>query len=156
MGLGLYLHLLACASVTLTAAEDYIGPSPNPGTFALPAPSKRPLFRYWLPDASVDPAVVQHDIKSVASIGGGGLEFLPFFEYGGAVGSMPSGANWEKYNFGTPAFQNLFRAALETHAEQGMLMDFPLGPNQGQGVPADIGEDGLQMDLVCEAPCLLP
>ncbi|KAJ0426813.1 hypothetical protein BJY00DRAFT_306805 [Aspergillus carlsbadensis] len=142
----LHLGLLATALSPPVLAADWYG---QPATFANPPSSDRPLFRYWLPDASVDPKIVQHDVESVASVGGGGLEFVPFFEYGGGhVGSMPPGANWERYNFGTPAFQNVFRAALEAHAEHGMLMDFAFGPNQGQGVPADVSEDGLQMDLV--------
>jgi hypothetical protein len=61
---------------------------------------------------------------------------------------MPPGANWDKYNFGTPAFQALFKAALEAHDENGLYMDFAIGPNQGQGVPAHVTDDGLQWDLV--------
>jgi hypothetical protein len=42
----------------------------------------------------------------------------------------------------------MFLAALEAHKEAGLVMDFPLGPNQGQGVPADPSDEGLQWDLV--------
>ncbi|KAF2183515.1 hypothetical protein K469DRAFT_728036 [Zopfia rhizophila CBS 207.26] len=124
--------------------------SPDYGTFSDPSSRSRPRFRYWLPDASVDPDTVKADIKSVASIGGGGVEFLPFYEYGGAnaIGGMPPRADWATYNFGTPAFQNLFRVALQSHEDNGLVMDFSLGPNQGQGVPAATHDEGLQWDLV--------
>ncbi len=121
---------------------------PHAGTFADPSSFERMRFRYWLPDGGVDTEVVKADIKSIGSIGGGGVEFLGFFEYGGHFGSMPPGADWVKHNFGTPAYQNVFKAALEAHAENGLLMDFPIGPNQGQGVPANTTDDGLQWDLV--------
>jgi hypothetical protein len=121
---------------------------PHAGTFADPPSDERTRFRYWLPDGGVDPDVVKADVRSVGSVGGGGLEFLGFFEYGGHVGSMPTGADWVKNNFGTPSFQRVLKAALEAHDDNGLFMDFPIGPNQGQGVPADIDDDGLQWDLV--------
>ena len=52
--------------------------------------------------------------------------------------------DWSKHNFGTEAFVNVFRTALEAHKAAGMVMDFALGPNQGQGVPARVDDEGLQ------------
>ncbi|KAM0549861.1 hypothetical protein ACHAPJ_009108 [Fusarium lateritium] len=123
-------------------------PSNSSGTFLAPSSRVRPRFRYWLPDASVDPDIVAQDVASAASIGAGGLEFVPFYEYGGSLGQMPAGANWSTYNFGTPAFNSIFRRALEAHDEYGLVMDFALGPNQGQGVPAKPDDQGLQWDMV--------
>lgn len=120
------------------------------GSFADPAASVRPRFRYWLPDASVDVDTVVADIAAAGSIGAGGIELLPFFEYGGELGSMPSGANWSTYNFGTVPFRKLFTAALDAHEQLGLVMDFALGPNQGQGVPASPDDLGLQWDLVTD------
>lgn len=60
----------------------------------------------------------------------------------------PAGADWAKANFGTPEFSAIFRAALEAHSETGLKMDFAMGPNQGQGVPASTQDEGLQWDLV--------
>ena len=56
--------------------------------------------------------------------------------------------DWVKYGFGTPAFNALFETALEAHRENELLMDFAMGPNQGQGVPAETDNPGLQWDLV--------
>jgi hypothetical protein len=145
-----YLSLLYLALVR--AAFNPVGPQANStiglGTFDDPASLVRPRFRYWLPDASVDPQIVAQDIAAAGSIGAGGVEFLPFFEYGGEEGATPPGSNWSIYNFGTEPFIVLFKAALQAHADKGLKMDFAIGPNQGQGVPAVPGEEGLQWDLV--------
>ncbi|OBR14858.1 Secreted protein [Colletotrichum higginsianum IMI 349063] len=119
--------------------------------FRDPPSRQRPRFRYWLPDASVDPDVVKADIKSAGSIGAGGVEFLPFYNYGGELGGPPLGVDWSTYGFGTPAYLQLFTSALEAHKEGGMAMDFSLGPNQGQGIPAHHDDEGLQWDLVTTA-----
>ncbi|KAI1314034.1 hypothetical protein F5Y03DRAFT_402279 [Xylaria venustula] len=118
------------------------------GSFADPASIVRPRFRYTLPDAGVDPEIVVADIAGAASVGAGGIELLPFYEYGGSFGPMPVGANWSTYNFGTPPFRNLFSAALTAHEQLGLVMDFALGPNQGQGVPAEADNPGLQWNLL--------
>jgi hypothetical protein len=118
------------------------------GTFEHPSAASRPRFRYWLPDASVDGDVVKADIVAAASIGAGGVEFLPYYNYGGGYGAPPAGVNWSTYGFGTPPYLNVFRSAMEGHRDTGTLMDFPLGPNQAQGVPAARDDEGLQWDLV--------
>lgn len=115
----------------------------------LSIPSQQhPRFRYWLPDASVDAEIVKADIKSAGAIGAGGVEFLPFYNYGGELGGPPVGVNWSTYGFGSPAHLGLFTSALEAHKEAGLVMDFSLGPNQGQGIPAHPDDEGLQWDLV--------
>ncbi|EJT69034.1 hypothetical protein GGTG_13431 [Gaeumannomyces tritici R3-111a-1] len=128
--------------------DDQAGLHFNGGTFEKPSSLVRPRFRYWLPDSSVSPDVVKADITAAGSIGAGGIELLPFFQYGGRIGNMPPGADWSISNFGTPQFDAVFRAALEAHQEHGMVMDFALGPNQGQGVPVRADDEGLQWDLV--------
>lgn len=121
------------------------GPTDRPyGTFKQPAARARPRFRYWLPDASVNATRVQADIRASGERGAGGVEFLPFYNYGGGAPVN----DWSLYGFGTPAFNYIFKAALEAHRDGGLLMDFATGPNQGQGVPAEPDNPGLQWDLV--------
>lgn len=84
------------------------------------------------------------DIKTSGDLGAGGVEFLPFYNYGGGTPVN----DWSIYGFGTPAFQTVFRAALEAHRDNDLIMDFAMGPNQGQGVPAEANDPGLQWDLV--------
>lgn len=129
-------------------AVDFCSSVVDSGTFASPASHHRAPFRYWLPDASVDKDVVSKDIALNKHVGAGGLEFVPFFEYGGQLGKMPQGADWSTYGFGTQPFRELFIEALNNHFDHGLPMDFALGPNQGQGVPADPRNPGLQWDLV--------
>ena len=68
--------------------------------------------------------------------------------YGAQLGASPPGADWSTYGFGTKEFKEIFLAALRAHKDAGLQMDFPLGPNQGQGVPAEPDDEGLQWDLV--------
>jgi hypothetical protein len=57
-------------------------------------------------------------------------------------------SNWNVYGFGTPAFNDLFQAALNGSKESKVRMDFAIGANQGQGVPAVPGTPGLAVQLV--------
>jgi hypothetical protein len=118
------------------------------GSFRQPPARARPFFRYWLPDASVDGSVLAEDIASAGAVGAGGIELVPFYQYGLYAGRYPPGADWTTYGFGTPAYNSLFKRALEAHKDAGLVMDFAIGPNQGQGVPAHPDDEGLQWDLV--------
>ncbi|RAL14516.1 uncharacterized protein BO97DRAFT_422416 [Aspergillus homomorphus CBS 101889] len=77
---------------------------------------------------------MQRNIRDAGTLGAGGVEFVPFYAYGSEV----PGADWATYDFGTPAYLKIFKAALRAHKEAGLALDFSLGPNQGQGVPADV------------------
>jgi hypothetical protein len=74
-------------------------------TFANPGAKVRPKFRYWVPDASVDPAVVASDVKAAGDAGLGGFELLGFYLYGGPTDGTPVPVNWATYGFGTPAWR---------------------------------------------------
>ncbi|KAE8137002.1 hypothetical protein BDV38DRAFT_293566 [Aspergillus pseudotamarii] len=142
------LLLLHAVGVLAAVYHDSSGPSSSLGTFQNPSVRCRPRFRYWLPDAGVDKGIVSTNIKDSGERGAGGIEFVPFYNYGGEAGDPPPQADWVTNGFGTPAFRDVFRAALQAHKEAGLLMDFALGPNQGQGVPASSDDPGLQWDLV--------
>jgi hypothetical protein len=79
------------------------------------------------------------------------VEFLPFFNYGGDHGPQPKGANWPTFAFGSPAYRDLLVDALKAHSQSNLYMDIAIGPNQGQGVPANADDEGLQWDLVSRA-----
>lgn len=143
-----FLGLLLFSQPVFADSDDQTSTKVNRGSFQDPAARLRPRFRYWLPDAGVDVKTVQDNIKSAGAIGAGGVEFLPFYNYGGQLTPAPAGSNWSKDGFGTPAFKKVFMAALQAHKEAGLALDFALGPNQGQGVPADPADEGLQWDLV--------
>ncbi|KAF2090207.1 hypothetical protein K490DRAFT_36539 [Saccharata proteae CBS 121410] len=140
--------LVALALLVSANPYDQAGAAFDYGTFNDPSAPVRPRFRYWLPDASVDKNIVAADIESSASIGADCVEFLPFYNYGGGDGAYTPGLDWVTYGFGTPAYLDIFRTAIQAHKDNDLVMDFALGPNQGQGVPANADDDGLQWDLV--------
>ena len=86
----------------------------------------------------------------MAEVGAGGFEFLPYYQYGlpEAINGVEPPTDWKKYGFGTEAFRQTFRSALEAAEANGVLMDFSQGANQGQGTPAVPGTEGLAVELV--------
>ncbi|KAK2728329.1 hypothetical protein CKAH01_11126, partial [Colletotrichum kahawae] len=109
--------------------------------FASPPNIYRPKFRYWLPDAEVDIEAVTRDMAEIGSVGAGGLEFLPYYQF-----HSPS-ANWSTYGYGTNASRAVFRAAMQAAADNDLLFDFSIGANQGQGVPSKPESVGLALEL---------
>ena len=47
----------------------------------------------------------------------------------------------------TATIDVLFKDLLQAHKDNGLIMDFAMGPNQGTGVPAPSNSDGLMWDL---------
>lgn len=141
------------ATPSVTAKGSSSNKNSEYGTFDTPSNSARVKFRYWLPDASVDVHTVQEDIHSAAEIGIGGIEFLPLYNYGGSLAPAPNGSDWARDGFGTQAFCELFKGSLQTAKRDGLVFDFAIGPNQGQGVPASPTDKGLHWDLVSGLSC---
>ncbi|KAH8897356.1 secreted protein [Thozetella sp. PMI_491] len=116
------------------------------GSFANPPVNVRPRFRYWIPDASADHDSVARDIADAGAIGAAGVEVLGFYLYGANPGTFVP-VDWSTYGWGTPAWKDLFDTIINAHHDSGLIMDFAMGPNQGQGVPAKAGDEGLAWDL---------
>ncbi|KAB2569280.1 hypothetical protein DBV05_g12046 [Lasiodiplodia theobromae] len=123
--------------------------APAAASFAEPEVQYRPKFRYWLPDASIPATTLASDIAAIASVGAGGLELLGYYQYGlpEAEQGVAPPTDWTKYGFGTPAFKDIFVAALQAVSDEGLVMDFAQGANQGQGVPSVPEEEGLAVEL---------
>ena len=60
---------------------------------------------------------------------------------------MPA-TDWDIYGYATPTYRDVLRAALKAHKDLGLRMDFAMGPQSGQGVPAEPDEPGLAYNLV--------
>lgn len=73
------------------------------GTFQDPSPRVRTKFRYWVPDASADIEAIKDDIAAVARIGGGGVELLPYYNYGDINPGIID-TDWAIYGWGSPAW----------------------------------------------------
>ena len=107
---------------------------------------------------SVSSDIVAKDISSLADIGAGGIEYLPFYFYGLVYSQLipvPDGqieppTDWSIYGFGDTAFNELFKETLQAIKDQGdgFNIDFALGPNQGAGVPSEPGTEGLSYEIV--------
>lgn len=95
-----------------------------------------------MPDASADVEYVKQDLQAIAEAGAGGFEWLPYYQFGG----VPT--NWSDVGYGTEAFRNLNQAAMSSAFDLGILMDFAVGANQGQGVPANPETNGLAVHMV--------
>ncbi|KAI7909971.1 hypothetical protein M9X92_011356 [Pyricularia oryzae] len=128
------------AALAATASTAQLVPG-----FHDPPAEHRPKFRYWLPDADVDHAALTDDVRQLKQVGAGGLEFVPFYNYGFGGPHLNQS---DVYGFGKPAFVDVFRTALEAAKANGLIMDFGLGASQGQGVPAEPLTPGLAMQLV--------
>lgn len=115
------------------------------GTFENPSRFLRPRFRYWIPDASVDHTSLASDVGDAATVGAGGLEAIGYYLYNSAAGEYAP-IDWATYGWGTEAWKGVFTTLLQAHMDNDLIMDFPLGPGQGQGVPAVAGSEGLQWD----------
>ncbi|KAL3475735.1 hypothetical protein BJX99DRAFT_259172 [Aspergillus californicus] len=118
------------------------------GTFLSPSNDVRPKYRYWIPDGSINTTFLAEDISALAERGAGGIQFLNYFFYGGYAGTPPAEADWNIYGYGTPAYRDVLKAALQTTKDNGLVMDFALGPQSGQGVPAEPDELGLSWEMV--------
>ncbi|KXH42586.1 hypothetical protein CSIM01_09548 [Colletotrichum simmondsii] len=139
--------LLALPVACHAKAPEY-SPVDDRGTFESPAVKVRPKFRYWLPDASVDIDTFSDDIAQIGQRGAGGIELLNYFNYGGAQGPPPEEVDWNVYGYATPAYRQVLEAALQATKDGGLIMDFAMGPQSGQGVPAEPDEVGLSWELV--------
>ncbi|RAQ65386.1 hypothetical protein COH20_012462 [Aspergillus flavus] len=61
---------------------------------------------------------------------------------------QPEGVDWNIYGYGTSAYRKVLKAALQAHKDHSLLMDFSMGPQSGQGVPAEPDNPGLVWELV--------
>ncbi|KAI1344239.1 hypothetical protein F5Y15DRAFT_365918 [Xylariaceae sp. FL0016] len=136
--------LASCAPLLASLATPSQASADVVPDFDQPSTEYRPKFRYWFPDASVPSQSVIDDVEQIAEVGGGGLEFLSFFNYG--LG--PALTDWSIYGFGTEAFKGLLAAAMNASAAHGLVFDFAFGANQGAGVPSEIETLGLAKELV--------
>ncbi|KAL2004612.1 hypothetical protein VTN00DRAFT_3348 [Thermoascus crustaceus] len=143
--------LLLCAipgafSLPKNHTDSLVNAAIDSGRFQNPSANVRPRFRYWIPDASVDPDRAAEDIKEAGQRGAGGVEILGYYLYNSAPGDYVP-VDWTTYGWGTPTWKKLFDTLARAHKDNGLIMDFAMGPNQGQGVPAPDDSDGLMWDL---------
>lgn len=149
--LPLLLLAVPITSLTGLGIDDQVNPPISYGSFANPSIIVRPRFRYWVPDASVNLTGISYDISEAGRVGAGGVELLGYYFYGDLPGDARESivpVDWTTYGWGTPAWKDVFQKTLQAVQENGLLMDFAVGPNQGAGVPAPVDSEGLQWNLI--------
>ncbi|KAI9668279.1 MAG: hypothetical protein M1821_001099 [Bathelium mastoideum] len=145
----LSLCALQASSLPYNHTDALVNAAIDAGTFTNPSKNVRPRFRYWVPDASADLTSLAEDVRQAGVVGAGGVEILGYYLYGGTAQGTGTFApdDWSVYGWGTPAWQTAFKTLLQAHADNNLISDFALGPNQGQGVPAPEDSEGLSWDL---------
>lgn len=88
------------------------------------------------------------DIAQIGERGAAGIELLNYFNYGGEQGPPPKEIDWNVYGFATEAYRETLESALKATKQNGLIMDFSMGPQSGQGVPAEPDDIGLSWELV--------
>ncbi|KFY14470.1 hypothetical protein V492_02598 [Pseudogymnoascus sp. VKM F-4246] len=116
---------LSVCATGLTGIVPKVSTDHPEGSFASPGVATKPKFRYWLPDASIDPTGFSDDIIQLAKRGAGGTELLNYFGLPTSV--TPS--NWDIYGYGAPGYSKIVKVALEAHRDAGILFDYAHSAN---------------------------
>jgi hypothetical protein len=118
------LLLTAASALPKNHTDSRVSAAIDNGTFANPSANVRPRFRYWVPDASVDHAVLKSDVAEAMKVGAGGVELLGYYLYGhtpqGTGNFAPD--DWSVYGWGTEKWNQAFQAVAETHRDEGGIM----------------------------------
>jgi len=142
-----FAWLLATCNVALCIVHSFGAPqhrtkavlrNPSDDATAL----YKPRFRYVIPEASVDPQVVAHDIAEIAKVDAGGIELL------GYPGGVLPQIDWTINSWGGQAWREITKAALRSTKELGLILDVAIGPFQGAGTPAPYDDVGIMWDLL--------
>ncbi|KAL0071212.1 hypothetical protein AAF712_001778 [Marasmius tenuissimus] len=120
------------------------------GTFV--NPKTGPKWRYWIEDSSADPDFLRRDVAEMARVGSSGFELLSYQSYGGLQSETGDVLiDPTDVAFGSDAFVNVTKTVAQAAKDDGLTIDFTLGPNQGAGVPVkpeDVDQEGMLTELV--------
>ncbi|MGY1743037.1 MULTISPECIES: glycosyl hydrolase [unclassified Blastococcus] len=107
-------------------------PPLTPESFAQPPTVVRPMYRWWLPLAFVDHAVLREQLQQLADAGAGGVEVAPFVVAGAG---HQTNAFLAEYGWGTPRWARTLEVVTAAAAELGLAVDLNLGPQYPPTVP---------------------
>ncbi|MEV5831299.1 glycosyl hydrolase [Spirillospora sp. NPDC052242] len=123
-------------TAAVAAAKPGNGPGGH-GGFARPAAAVRPRFRWWWPDAHVDPAEIRREIDQIADAGFGGAEIVALHH---SIDDK-SLLDPKKYGWGTEAWNEAVEAALDQARRRGVTVDLTMGPAWPAAVPSITPDD---------------
>ncbi|PNP57249.1 hypothetical protein THARTR1_02779 [Trichoderma harzianum] len=144
---------IALFSATAAAVEKSGGfgsrPAPwikydVPQDFSNPKGLARPAFRYWVPDADVEDAVLYADLQQIKQAGWGGVEVICLENYGIELAVVDPAV----YGYGGDKWRQKFNTMLRASKDLDLLVDFALGPTQGASIPIlDPDSPGMNTEL---------
>lgn len=151
---------LACLSllVSCTGAPS-LRPQNVPAltaeTFRDPPASVRPLYRWWLPLAAVEPDELRRELDQMAEAGAGGVE-VAAMPVPGDIGRDP--AFLQEYGFGTPRWSAALETIFEKAREQDFRVDLMVGPLWPTAMPSvsTLNDPAAQQRLVAGYAQLAP
>jgi hypothetical protein len=122
------------ASVDAMPPAAFVAATPQLTTesFAHPPAGVRPMYRYWMPLAFTEDAVLRDQMQQLADAGAGGVEVVPFIVPG--AGNQ-SNAFLAQYGWGTPAWAHKLEVITDAAADLGLQVDMNLGPHYPPTVP---------------------
>ncbi|MFI1964919.1 glycosyl hydrolase [Streptomyces pathocidini] len=103
-----------------------------PRAFAAPGSAVRPKFRWWWPDALVDPDEIEREIDQIAAAGFGGVEIAAVTHSMSGIGTIDP----VRHGWGTPAWIAAVETALRRAAKRDVSVDLTLGPAWPAAVPS--------------------
>lgn len=115
-----------------------------PRDFNNPSGLARPYFRYWVPDADVEDAVLEYDLEQMKAHGFQGAEVICLENYG----IEPPVVDPALYGYGGKRWYQKFHTILTTAQKLNLTVDFALGPTQGASIPIlDPDTKGMNTEL---------
>ncbi|HEX3786320.1 MAG TPA: glycosyl hydrolase [Pseudonocardiaceae bacterium] len=120
---------LASANPLLGAAPQSGARWRGPSAFTTPPASVAPKFRWWWPNAQVDPGEIANEVNAVADAGFGGLE-VSDVHHSGLIQ-----LDTEHYGWGSAHWVDALDTALTTAARRGLTLDLTMGPSWPAAVP---------------------
>ncbi|PSM42728.1 alpha-L-rhamnosidase [Streptomyces dioscori] len=99
--------------------------------FAEPGRAVRPKFRWWWPDALVQPDEIRREIDQIADAGFGGAEIAAVHHSVSDTSSLDTA----RHGWGTAAWVAGVEAALSQAARRGLTVDLTVGPSWPAAVP---------------------
>src|SRR5204862_4636233 len=126
------LLLIASPASAKGAGAKTDAPSLNAETFADPAVTTRPCYRWWMPLAFTSDEELQAEIGQIAASGAGCVEVSAFAVPGAA---QQSPEFLKTYGWGTELWAQRMSGISEAAAREGMAVDATLGPTYPPAVP---------------------
>ncbi|QGP80456.1 glycosyl hydrolase [Sphingobium sp. CAP-1] len=123
--------LTGCATDRVAGPENKLALTAK--TFRDPPASVRPIYRWWLPLAAVDPDELRRELDQMADAGAGGVE-VAAMPVPGDIGH--DAAFLREHGFGTPRWTATLETIFEKARERNLRVDMMVGPLWPTALPS--------------------